>query len=113
MDKLVRVLHGGTIKKNRDETVDFVNMLEMVMIFHSFPSFAELVDRVKEKLDMPEDVVDVWFEGVIDVGSSKGPHSKALFEVGVQMEWELYRDVVIDSEIRSPLLVVSKVRKAG
>jgi hypothetical protein len=51
MDRLVRIFHGDVVKKNKDDIVEFKNMVEMVLAFPNFPSLAELVDRVKGKLD--------------------------------------------------------------
>jgi hypothetical protein len=76
MDRLVRIFHGGTVKKNKHDIVEFPNMLEMVLVFHNFPSLAELVDRVKGKLDWLDSVLHMHKNGIVDVGSSKGPRTQ-------------------------------------
>jgi hypothetical protein len=97
MDRLVRIFHGGIVKQNKDDTVEFQNMVDMVMMFPNFPSLAELVDRVKGKLDWLDSVVRMHMHGVVDVGSLKGPRTKKLVPLDVQTEWEIYRDIVMAS----------------
>jgi hypothetical protein len=50
----------------------------------------------------------VQFEGVIDVGSCKGPHIKRLLKITSEPEWNDYKAVVLASEVRSLDLVITK-----
>jgi hypothetical protein len=110
MDKVVRILHCGSVKRTCDYgAVQLENVVPEVLIFRNFPSFAELRDRVKEKMGWTEDGVVVRVEGVYDVGSSNGPRTKHMLCVLCQLEWEIYRDVVMNSEVRSLDIIVSKV----
>ena len=76
-------------------------MVETVLIFPNFLSLVELVDRVKGKLDWPDSVLRMHMEGVVDVGSSKGPRTKTFVPLSLQPEWEIYRDIVMASEVHS------------
>ena len=81
MDKLVRLHHGGRIVRTRDDSLEFLDMCEELLIFSETPSLTQLVEQVKVKLGWNEGDVHVQFEGVIDVGSSKGPRIKRLLKI--------------------------------
>jgi len=53
----VRLHHGGRVVKTRDDSLEFENMFEDVLIFSESPSLTQLVDRVKVRLGWSE--VDV------------------------------------------------------
>jgi hypothetical protein len=44
MDKLVRLHHGGRIVRTRDDSVQFEDMFEDVLIFSEPPTLTQLVD---------------------------------------------------------------------
>ena len=113
MDKLVRLHHGGRIVRTRDDSLEFLDMCEELLIFSETPSLTQLVERVKVKLGWNEGDVHVQFEGVIDVGSSKGPRIKRLLKITSESEWNDYKAVVLASEVRSLDLVVSKESGLG
>jgi membrane-bound ClpP family serine protease len=77
----VRLHHGGRVVRTRDDSVQFEDMLEDVLIFSELPSLTQLVDQVKGRLDWTEGDVVVQLEGVIDVGSSTGPWIKRLLKI--------------------------------
>ena len=77
----MRLHHGGHIVRTRDDSVEFEDMFEDVLIFSESPSLTQLVDRVKVRLGWSEVDVLVQFEGVIDVGSCKGQRIKRLLKL--------------------------------
>jgi hypothetical protein len=50
-------------------------------------------------------VLQVWFEGRIDIGSSNGPRMKIMSPVYNEKEWTSYVSVVMKSEIHGIELV--------
>ena len=109
----MRLHHGGRIVRTRDDSLEFLDMCEELLIFSETPSLTQLVERVKVKLGWNEGDVHVQFEGVIDVGSSKGPRIKRLLKITNESEWNDYKAVVLASEVRSLDLVVSKESGLG
>ena len=109
----MRLHHGGRIVRTRDDSLEFLDMCEELLIFSETPSLTQLVERVKVKLGWNEGDVHVQFEGVIDVGSSKGPRIKRLLKITSETEWNDYKAVVLASEVRSLDLVVSKESGLG
>ena len=104
----MRLHHGGRVVRTRGDSVEFEDMFEDVLIFSESPSLTQLVDRVKVRLGWSEGDVHVQFEGVIDVGSCKGPRIKRLLKITSESEWNDYKAVVLASEVRSLDLVVTK-----
>ena len=82
----MRLHHGGHVVRTRDDSVEFENIFEDVLIFFESPSLTQLVDRVKVRLDWSDGDVHVQFEGVIDVGSCKGPRIKRLLKITSESE---------------------------
>ena len=72
----MRLHHEGCVVRTRDNSVEFEDMFEDVLVFSESPSLTQLVDRVKVRLCWSEGDVHVQFEGVIDVGSSQGPRTQ-------------------------------------
>jgi hypothetical protein len=68
---------------------------------------------VKVRLGWFEGDVHVQFEGVIDVGSCKGPRIKRLLKITSESEWNNYKAVMLASEVRSLDLVVTKEYDIG
>jgi hypothetical protein len=108
MDKLVRLHHGGRIVRTRDDSVQFEDMFEDVLIFSESPTLTQLVDRVKVRLGWSKGDVHAHFQGVIDVGSSQGPRIKRLLKITSESEWSDYKSVVLASEVRCLDVVISK-----
>jgi len=104
----VRLHHRGRVVRTRDDSVKFKDMFEDVLIFSESPSLTQLFDRVKVRLGWSEGDVHVQFEGVIDVGSCKGPRIKRLLKITSESEWNDYKAVVLSSEVRYLDLVVTK-----
>ena len=104
----MRLHHGGRVVRTRDDSVEFEDMFEDVLIFSESHSLTQLVDRVKVRLGWSEGDVHVQFEGVIDVGSCKGPRIKRLLKITSEFEWNDYKTAVLVSEVRSLDLVVTK-----
>jgi hypothetical protein len=63
---------------------------------------------VKVRLGWSEGDVHVQFEGVIDVGSCKGPHIKRFLKITSESKWNDYKAAVLASEVRSLDLVINK-----
>ena len=42
--------HGGSVVRTRDDSVEFEDMFENVLIFSESPSLTQLVDRVKVRI---------------------------------------------------------------
>ncbi|CAL4916351.1 unnamed protein product [Urochloa decumbens] len=101
MDKLVTLFYGGTVKENELGSFEFENMERMSLLFSARPTYSGIVDRVKERLRWASEHVDVRIDGLIDVGSSKGPRIKRSISISGQDEWETYMGVVTDSEDES------------
>jgi hypothetical protein len=55
------------------------------------------VDRVKLRLGWSKGDMHVQIEGVIDVGSCKGPHIKRLLKITSKSEWNDCKAVVLSS----------------
>ena len=55
----MRLHHGGRVVKTRDDSLEFENMFEDVLIFSESPSLTQLVDRVKVRIG--------WSEGDVHV----------------------------------------------
>ena len=82
----MRSLHGGDVLRSENDNVYFENMVEDVMLFNSSPTFANLVDRVKERLHCQG--VSVTLDGVVDVGSSNGPRVKRMAPISTERDWD-------------------------
>jgi hypothetical protein len=54
---------------------------------------------VKGRLGWIEGDVVVQLEGVIDVGSSKGPGINRMLKMSSESEWDAYKVVVLASEV--------------
>ena len=50
MDKLVRLHHRVRVVRTRDDSVEFEDIFDDVLIFSESPSLTQLVDRVKVRL---------------------------------------------------------------
>ncbi|KAJ1265362.1 hypothetical protein BS78_08G071000 [Paspalum vaginatum] len=111
MDKLVTVFYGGTIQKNGNGGIDLERMQDVSLLFGVRPSFVRLMDTLKERLGWMEEAVNVKLQGVIDVGSSKGPRIKRLVPIGRQAEWDNYVSIVMDSEVRALDVFVQKFKR--
>ena len=61
---------------------------------------------MKVRSGWSEEDVHVKFEGIIDVGSCKGPRIKRLLKITSESEWNDYKAVVLASEVRSLDLVI-------
>ncbi|KAL6851636.1 hypothetical protein ACP4OV_020200 [Aristida adscensionis] len=109
MDKVVRLNYGGKILRTCSGSVEFDGMSDEVLFFPSrFPTMAELIDRVKDRLGWTAESVVVKVEGRIDVGSSNGPRIQMMAGIGYESEWETYKEVVMASEVRVLDIVVRK-----
>jgi hypothetical protein len=113
MDRLVRLHHGGCVVRTRDDSLQFEDMSEELLIFSESPSLSQLVEALKERLRWNVVDMHVQLEGVIDVGSSNGPRIKRLLKISTEAEWNNYKAVVLSSEVRSLDLVVSKESGVG
>ena len=84
-------------------------MEETTLLFSSRPSYGKVICRLKERLGWTDEHGDVVMQGLIDVGSSKGPRIKRLVSISSDGEWDNYVAIVLDSEVRAPDLFVQRV----
>ncbi len=67
------------------------------ILFPSRPTLDELRSQVKEALEWTEDNVEIRFYGRYDVGKGH----KYILNVLGQLEWEIYFDLVKESQFGS------------
>ena len=70
MDNLVSIYHGGTVERDHNGYVEFVEMQSVSMLFNEKPSFSELVARAREELHChgADDEDGTAVEGVLHLG---------------------------------------------
>ena len=85
--------------------VEFEDMSLKTILFPTHPTLDELRSRVKEVLGWTEDNVEIRFYGRYDVGQG---HKYILNVIG-QLEWEVYFDLVKESQFRSLEVFASKL----
>ena len=106
MDRLVRVYYGGrVVEPYVGAHVEFEDMSLKTILFPTHPTLDELRSRVKEVLGWTEDNVEIRFYGRYDVGQG---HKYILNVIG-QLEWEVYFDLVKESQFRSLEVFASKL----
>ncbi|BAH93074.1 Os05g0319000 [Oryza sativa Japonica Group] len=106
MDRLVRVYYGGrVVEPYVGGHVEFEDMSLKTILFPTHPTLDELRSRVKEVLGWTEDNVEIRFYGRYDVGQG---HKYILNVIG-QLEWEVYFDLVKESQFRSLEVFASKL----
>jgi hypothetical protein len=89
MDNLVSIYHGGTVKRDRYEYVEFVDMQSVPVLFNEKPSFSELVARAQEELHCHGDDDGIAVEGVLHLGSPTNILRKMIL-TGCVDQWENY-----------------------
>nr|AAS07333.1 hypothetical protein [Oryza sativa Japonica Group] len=106
MDRLVSVYYGGrVVEPYVGGHVEFEDMSLKTILFPTHPTLDELRSRVKEVLGWTEDNVEIRFYGRYDVGQG---HKYILNVIG-QLEWEVYFDLVKESQFRSLEVFASKL----
>jgi hypothetical protein len=85
MDKLVKIRHGGIVRRNDNGDIEFEGMREFSMLLSAWPSYGFLVTKLKERLQWSDEGLDIVMQGVIDVGLCNGPHIKHWFQLVVQL----------------------------
>nr|AAO38004.1 putative mutator-like transposase [Oryza sativa Japonica Group]ABF97435.1 transposon protein, putative, Mutator sub-class [Oryza sativa Japonica Group] len=106
MDRLVRVYYGGrVVEPYVGAHVEFEDMSLKTILFPTHSTLDELRSRVKEVLGWTEDNVEIRFYGRYDVGQG---HKYILNVIG-QLEWEVYFDLIKESQFRSLEVFASKL----
>ena len=65
MENVVTLYHGGSVKLDRFNNVDFIGMEMVPLIFDSPPTFSELTTRVRDELEWNSHEEAVPIEGVL------------------------------------------------
>jgi hypothetical protein len=110
MTTFISVYHSGVIITNEIGSYEFVGMKKEIFLFNEFPTLANVVRWVPERLGWMDEGCEVQFEGRIDIGSSNGPWMKMMSPV-CDEKWITYVGVVMKSEIRGIELVARMVSR--
>lgn len=101
--KVVHLNHGGTTSICSDGVV-FVDMVTKVIFFKEAPSFESIEDRVRRMMGWMDANFKVQFSGRYDAGMSYRSYAQ-LIPISTQEEWEIYRQLVEDSSVRSLVIL--------
>ena len=91
--------------------VEFVDMTCEVVFFPQSPSLCEVVVKVQEVLGWSEPSVALRLQGRYDAGGSRS--YTQMIPIKGNDEWELYKELVDNSEIKSLVIVAVKVDVTG
>jgi hypothetical protein len=102
MECLVRMLHGGLVKENRE----FENMTELVKTFDGPPTFKDVVDcaMVNYGVGMHE----VTFRGHFDCGKARAHY--VLMSLSSEENWNRYKKIVGQANVSCLEVVVDITR---
>jgi hypothetical protein len=109
MATFITVYHRWVVITNEIDSYKFVGMKKKTFLLNKFPTLANVVCLVRERLAWMDKGCKVRFEVRIDIGSSSGPQIKMISPVCDEKEWTTYVDVVMKSEIRRIELVTKIV----
>jgi hypothetical protein len=70
MSTFIAVYHGGVVITNEIGSYEFVGMKKETFLLNDFPTLANMVRLVRERLGWMDEGCEVWFDGRIDIGSS-------------------------------------------
>jgi hypothetical protein len=70
MSTFITVYHGGVVITNEIGRYEFVGMKKETFLLNDFPTLANMVRLVRERLGWMDEGCEVWFGGRIDIGSS-------------------------------------------
>ena len=87
--------------------VEFVEMTSNVVFFPHSPSLSEVVVKVKAVLGWSEIVL----EGRYDAGGSRS--FTQMIPIHDNNEWDIYKELVDSSQIKSLVVVAVKVKETG
>ena len=108
--KVLRVHHGGRVVSS-SSGVEFVDMTEQVVFFPHSPNLSEVVVTVKAKLGWTGIGDEVVLEGRYDVGGSRS--YTQMIPINGDDEWDVYKELVDSSQIKSLVVVSVKVTGCG
>jgi hypothetical protein len=108
MATFIALYHSGVVITNGISSYKFVGMNETFLL-NEFPTHANVIRLVRERLGWMDECCEVQFEDRIDIGLSNGPWMKMMSLVCDENEWTTYVGVVIKSKIHGTELVVRKV----
>ena len=106
--KVVHVHHGGRVVPSSCG-VEFVDMASKVLLFPHGPSLYEVVAKVETALGWSG--FGVRLEGRYDAGGSRS--YTQMIPIQDNEGWELYKELVDNSEIKSLVIFVVKVDITG
>ena len=108
--KVLRVHHSGRVVSS-SSGVEFVDMIEQVVFFPHSPSLSEVVATVKAKLGWTGIGDEVVLEGRYDAGGCRS--YTQMIPINGDDEWDVYKELVDSSQIKSLVVVAVKVTGRG
>jgi hypothetical protein len=99
MTTFIVVYHSCVVITNEIGSYEFVGMKKETFLLNEFPTLANVIRLVHERLGWMDEGCQVWFEGRIDIGSSNEPRMKTMSPVCNEKECTSYVGVVMKSEI--------------
>jgi len=110
MENVVTLYHGGSVKLDRFNNVDFIGMEMIPLIFDSRPTFSELTARVRDELEWNSYEEAVPIEGVLQYGKMGQVYYRRLLKIVSEVQWEKFVKAVKNNEIPGLDVVVRKMR---
>jgi hypothetical protein len=99
MATFIVVYHGRVVITNEIGSYEFVKMKNAVFLLNEFPTHANVVRLMRERLGWMDECSEVRFKSWIDIRSSNDPRMKTMSLVSDEKEWTAYISVVMKSEI--------------
>jgi hypothetical protein len=109
MTTFIVVYHSGVVVTNEIGSYEFIGMKETFLL-NEFPTIANVVRLVLERLSWMDEGCEVRFEGQIDIGSSNGLWMMMISPV-CDEEWTAYVGVVLKQDLHAIELVAKMVAR--